>query len=214
MKRMFWLLLVGAMNWWVLPAWAGGEVHSPSVSEGDAVHGVASDEAHGQGPGLLSPDLGTAVWTIVLFVVLVAVLGRFVWPSVLKGLQDRENKIRQDLEDAQAAVRQADETLQQYQTRLAKAQAEAKVIVDQSRTDAEKVGQQIKGDVQRQIDQMRQRATGEIRAAKEQAVHEVYQQVAALSTNIASRILHREIRPEDQQQLIDVSLDELRAKSN
>ncbi len=62
----------------------------------------AEGAGHG-GPSLMEPDPGGAIWTIVLFVLLVAVLGKFAWPPILRGLQEREQKIRGDLENAEKA---------------------------------------------------------------------------------------------------------------
>lgn len=155
-----------------------------------------------------------AVAAAIVFVVVLVVLKRSAWGKILEGLQDRENKIRQDLEDAQTAAQKADETLKEYQSKLTEAQAEAQKIIGQSRTDAEKIGQQVKDDAQQQINQMQQRVANDIQAAKEQAVNELYQQIADLSTTMAGRILDREIKAEDQQQLIDDSLKELTAARN
>ena len=58
---------------------------------------------------------------------------------------------------------------------------------------------------------MRQRAEGDITAAKVQALSEIYEEVATISTSVAGRILQRQINPEDQQRLVEESLKQLKA---
>jgi len=174
----------------------------------------AGPDAEHDEPGLLSPDPGAAIWTIILFVVLLVVLGKFAWPSILKGLQDREEKIRADLENAENAARDATRTLEQYHVKLAAAQSESQKVIDQARADAQRIGAQLKDQTHNEIDKMRQRAKQEIGIAKEQAIGEIYAHTAAMVTQVAGRILQREIRPEDQQQLIDESLEQFKNRDN
>lgn len=150
-----------------------------------------------------------AIAAAIVFIVVLLTLKKAAWPKILQGLQDRENKIRQDLEQAEKAAQQSQETLKQYQAQLAEARAEARQIIEQSRVDALKVGQQIKDEAQREMIQIRQRAETEIRTAKEQAITEIYAEAATLSTQIAGRILQREISPDDHAQLVQDTLGQL-----
>jgi len=205
------LLFVGLMSYGVFPSLAADQ-HSPAAGEADLHPNSADhkeDQGHKEQPGLLDVDLGAAVWTIVLFVGLLAVLSKFVWPHILKGLQDREEKLRRDLQNTEKAAQQAQETLKQYQAQLAEARTEARQIIEQSRVDAQKIGQQIKDEAQREMIQIRQRAQTEIRTAKEQAITEIYAEAATLSTQIAGRILQREISPNDHAQLVQETLGQL-----
>ena len=155
-----------------------------------------------------------AVAAAIVFIVVLVVLKKYAWGNILQGLQDREDRIRRDLTDAQTAANEADATLKRYQAKLHEAQNEAQQIINRSRQDAERIAQQIKDAAQQQITQMRQRATGDIRAAKELALNDVYRDIAELTTQVAGRILHREISDADQQQLIGESLDQLARKRN
>jgi F-type H+-transporting ATPase subunit b len=152
--------------------------------------------------------------TLILFGALLFILGKFVWPHILKTLQDRESKMREDLKQAEQANKEAQQTLEQYKQQLAEAQKESQRIIDQSRSEAEELKKQWKQQTQQELDQMRQRAEQEIAAAKEQAVNELYEQSAALATDVAGRILGREISAEDQKQLVEQSLRELEQRQS
>ena len=86
---------------------------------------------------------------------------------------------------------------------------EAQAVVEEARKSAELAAAKIKADTESEIAKMKERAQAEIAAAKDQALGEVYAQTAELSTQIAGRILKREINASDQQQLVSESLAEL-----
>ncbi len=160
-------------------------------------------------PDLLSPDLGSAVWSIVLFLLLLIVLGKFVWPPILKGLQDREAKIRSDIEDAEAANREAQVKFEAYEKKLAEAHADVREMLEQARADADDARAKMLSGAEQEVANLRQRATDEIRSAKQQAVQDLYAQAAELATAVAGKMLQRQVDGRDAQKLIDQSLDEM-----
>lgn len=149
------------------------------------------------------------IWAVVLFILFAAVLGFVVWPKILGALQAREQKLEGDLVGAEKARAEADEALATYKAKIAEAQKEAQSVVEEARKSAEQAGARIKADTEAEIAKMKDRAAAEIEAAKDAALNEVYAQAAELSTQIAGRILKREISAADQQQLVSESLAEL-----
>ncbi|MEX0653181.1 MAG: F0F1 ATP synthase subunit B [Phycisphaeraceae bacterium] len=147
--------------------------------------------------------------TLIVFGTLLAILYKYAWGPILTGLQDREKKIRQDLEQAEQANREAHDTLGQYKQQLADARKEAQRMIEQSRTEASRAAAQIKDEAQQEITQMRRRAEQEIGNAKEQAIADLYEQTATLATQVASQILQREINADDQRALVEQSLTKL-----
>ncbi len=182
-----------------------------------ALAAEAAKDAPGKGEqesSLLSFDVGSYIWKLIIFGVFFLLLAKFVWPPILKGLQDREQKQRRDLQDAERAAKEADKTLAEYKQQLAEAQKEAQRIVDESRTAAQQVAAQVKADADRDAQQRIERVQKEIAAAKESALADIYEQSAELSTQIASRILKRELNPQDQQGLVTESLQQIQANRN
>lgn len=149
------------------------------------------------------------IWAVVLFLIFASILGFVVWPKVLGALQAREQKLEGDLVGAETARKEAEAALTEYKTKIAEAQKEAQAVVEEARKSAELAAAKIKADTESEIAKMKERAEAEIAAAKDQALGEVYAQTAELSTQIAGRILKREINASDQQQLVSESLAEL-----
>ena len=162
--------------------------------------------------GAANPFAGTlyqAVAAAIVFVVVLLVLRKAAWGPILKALQDRENRIKDDLETAENSAKRAEQTLRDYQQRLADANAEVRQMIEEGRTNAQKLAVQMKDHTQNEIVQMRQRAEADIVAAKERTLNEIYAETALLATYVAGRILKRQISETDQQQLVDEALSEL-----
>ena len=166
----------------------------------------------GQPGGVFSGDVGNMIWVLAIFLGAVFVLGRFAWPSILKGLQDRESFIRQSLLDAKRDRDEAEVRLKEYTDRLQQARAEATAIVDEGRRDAEEVKRKIVEEGQREATEALDRARREIGIAQETAVKELYKVAAFLATDAAGRIVKKELNPKDHERLIAESIAEIGAR--
>src|SRR5262249_25875987 len=154
----------------------------------------------------LAQGLMPAIVTIVVFSIVLAVLGTKVWPTIAKGLSDRENKIRQEIESAEQARRDAKAALDQYQKSLADARAEAQKMIEATRAQQATLAAELKAKADVELNQMRERALKDIEAAKRAAVSEIYSHSTGLATAMASKILKRTVTPGDTQQLVEESL--------
>jgi ATP synthase F0 subunit b len=130
-------------------------------------------------------------------------------PNVLAGLKAREQRIRKDIADAEAARAKADATLREYNTQLAGAEAKMRDMLAKAASDAEKLATGIRMQAQQEAEEAKERATRDIEAAKNQALTEIYQQAADLSTAIDEKILRRNLNPDDQPDLVNQSLEQL-----
>jgi len=153
------------------------------------------------------------IWAAVLFLIFAGILGVVVWPKILGALQAREEKLEGDLVGAETARKEADASLAEYKSKIAEAQQESAKVVAEARVAAEQVAAKIKSDAEAHAAQLRDRNAAEIESAKEQALSEIYAQTAEISTQIAAKILKREISAADQAQLVSESLAELTSRN-
>jgi len=161
-----------------------------------------------EGPGLVSFDWASAIWILCLFTILVLVLYKAAWKNVLSGLKAREERIRTDIADAEAARRKAEETLKEYDKRLADADKKVREIIDKATIDAEQIGTSLRMKAQQEAEEAKDRATKEIESAKRIALSEIYEQSANLATSIAEKIIRRNLNADDQRDLVKQSIDE------
>ena len=160
-------------------------------------------------PGLLSLDIQQALWVLGIFVVLVLILQRTAWKNVLAGLKSRENRIRKDIADAETARLKAESTLREYNQQLSDAEGKVRDILSKAAADAERLGQSIRMQAQKESEEIKERASQEIEASKKQAISEIYETAANLATSVAEKILRRNLNVDDQRDLVTRSLDQM-----
>ena len=157
----------------------------------------------------VNEGLITGIATIAIFVLLVAVLGKYAWGPILSGLKAREDKIRKDIADAEATRAKAEATLRDYNAQLATAEQKVRDMIAKATTDAEQLAASIRARAQQEGEETKERAMRDIENAREQALSEIYAQTAELSTRIAEKILRRNLNADDQRELVNQSLQEL-----
>lgn len=163
---------------------------------------------------IFTGDVGNIVWTLVVFLLVVFVLGKFAWGPILAGLKQREDFIHDSLAKAKEARDEAVAQLKQYEDRLANARAEASALVEEGRRDAEAVRRVNEAKAKEEAELMLQRAKREIGIAKETAIKELYTLSGRLATDIAAKIVQRELKPEDHERLIREAIDQLADRAN
>ena len=171
-------------------------------------HSDVSDE-HGSGPDIFSGGLGTAVFTIAVFVVLLVILGKWAWGPILAGLQKREENIRSSIEEAQRAREEADEALAEYKAQLARARQESESIIEKGRDEALRLAEQLRDKAQQEAQLISTKAERDINVAKNQALKELYEQTTELATEMAAGIIGKTLTPEDHRELLQESLSKL-----
>ncbi len=178
---------------------------------------MAADAAHGGEQQKLSPvptlpqAIAPAVTTLIVFALLVAVLGKFAWGPIAGGLKAREDKIRGDIADAEAARKRAEATLAQYNQQLATAEQQVRDILAKAQRDAEQMATNMKMQAQKEAEDAKERATRDIETARKNAVADIYAQAADLSTAIAEKILRRNLNANDQRELVESSLQQFQS---
>src|SRR4051794_7218687 len=209
-KRMIWMLTVSLAM--LVPS-----ARLLAAEEGGATHETHTTGTHAgghEGPeyGLMNTDkqaLYSAVWVLIIFIILLAVLYPTAWRNVLAGLKKREERIRTDISEAEATRARAEATLKQYNEQLAAAEARSREMIAHATTQGEKLASQIRMTAQQEAEEIKERATREIEAAREAAVRDVQNQAAELSTLIASKIIRRNLNSQDQADLVREGLDQL-----
>src|SRR4051812_23516687 len=189
----------------------------PTAEEARTGAGTAHPAEHGEHEPSLLPDFEkketwtSALWVVIIFLVLLAVLYPTAWKNVLGGLKAREERIRNDIAEAEAARARAEATLKEYNTQLATAENRVREMLSSATRDGERIATEIRMRAQAEAEEAKKRAMKDIDTARQQALAEIYQTAAELSTSIAEKILRRNINAQDQQDLVKQSLDEFQS---
>ncbi|HEX6898890.1 MAG TPA: F0F1 ATP synthase subunit B [Thermoanaerobaculia bacterium] len=164
---------------------------------------IAAEQGGGHAePSLFAGDLGNAIWTLLIFALVLVILGKYAWGPLLGNLQARESFIRESLEKAKREREEAEARLREYEERLATARAEASAIVEEGRRDADVLKRQIEATGKEEAAKMIERAKREIQIATDTATRELYTLSARLATQMAERAIGRELTSQDHERLI------------
>jgi F-type H+-transporting ATPase subunit b len=169
-------------------------------------------DGEGESPSPFAGNLGNALWTLIIFFLVLFVLGKFAWKPILDALQKRESFIRDSLESAKKDREEAEVRLKEYEQRVRQARDEASAIVDEGRRDAGVVRKRIEEDARRVAQEMLERAKREIGIARDSALGDLYGQASDLAMTLARDVLKRELSPEDHQRMMQEALRQIREK--
>jgi F-type H+-transporting ATPase subunit b len=160
--------------------------------------------------GLLKVDPGLLLWTIITFIVLLLILWKTAWKPIIEVLDARAEKIRGDIDNAERARQDAEKLYAQHKEMMDKAKDEALQIISKGRDEAEKVKNEIIEKANSSAKDIAERAKKEIELTKEKAVNDLKNDIVNLSTEIASKIIKKNINPGDQKGLVDEALNKIR----
>ena len=174
----------------------------------DALSLVTSTLAEG-GVNPLEFELLSYGTALVVTLGLFLLLGKFVWPKLLAGLDARTAKIRHEIDSAEKARHEAEAAQKRFEEKLRQAQEEAGRTIEEARATARKVADELRAKNDAELTEMKSRALADIQAARESAVRELNEHAVALAASMASKILRREVGAADQSRLVAESLAEL-----
>lgn len=166
-----------------------------------------SGEESGGGPLDVNP--GVILWTVVTFIFLLLILKRIAWKPILNSLNERENFIKDSLDKAETAKKEAEKLIADNKTNILKAEEEAHKIIEQSREYAEKLKNQILDESKTQSKKMIEDAAREIERKNAEAFTKLKDQVADIAVQAAEKILRENLDKDKQIKLVNSYLKDL-----
>ncbi|MGA8207778.1 MAG: F0F1 ATP synthase subunit B [Candidatus Dormiibacterota bacterium] len=146
---------------------------------------------------------------IVVFLVLLYLLSRYVFPPINKALRDRQMLIARSLSEAEAARREVEEARKKERADLAEARHQAQEILDRAQKLGEELREELRQKGREEQEAMLTRARAELAQEREKAVSQLRNQVADLVLMATTKVLQEELDPKRQRRLIDEALGEV-----
>lgn len=153
-------------------------------------------------------EWGTTIVTLATFVILLALLKKFVWGPLKEVMDKRERDINKDIDDAEQAKINAQKLEEENRKTLKETQDEVQRILDDAKVQARKQHEEIIHEANVRANGMIETAQSEINSEKERALADINNQVSELSVLIASKVLRKEISEQDQKDLVEKYLKE------
>lgn len=182
-----------------------GDAHAGEHAIGDPTHGNASEELY----NAVDWRSDMAIFTAIVFLLLLLGLYASAWKPIMNALEKREHTISGNMQAAERAALDAQAKLREYEAKLAAASEEATRMVAQARKDAEAAGARIVAEAQEEAARQRERTLTEIDAAKRAALTELANKSTDVAMSLAQRIVGREVKASDHQNLIQDMLSQL-----
>lgn len=172
---------------------------------------LAAAEEAGKAPNPLEFKSDTALWTFVVFAILLWTLWKYAWKPIADGLDKRERHIADNIAEAERHNQDARQILADYEKKLADSHREVRDLLEQARRDAEKLGREMLARTKAEATAERQRSMQQIEAATAGALQELAQRSATLAVELAGKIVRRRLDPGDHAQLIQEAVTEFAA---
>ncbi|MBI3812483.1 MAG: F0F1 ATP synthase subunit B [Nitrospirae bacterium] len=147
-------------------------------------------------------------WSIVSFGILLFVLRRFAFPVILRMLEEREKKIRNDLDQAERLKLEAQLLLAQYEAKLKSIHDQARTILEAASKQALLQLEENEQRMEQEAQRMLAEARSEIQRDQLQAVREVRRAAVDLTLLAAEKVLSRSLTGADHRRLIDEAVQE------
>ena len=160
---------------------------------------------------LLTPELGTYVWSLVIFLTVLFVLKKNAWNPLLDFLEEREKDIAESLEMAESAKTNLEKIKDESEKILNKAKKEGKTIVSDSKLRAEESANKILDDAKAKSNEFLDEAKSKIEIEKKRAIKEIKEEVVDLSLELATKVLLRNVKDDDNNKFIKSSLEAVKA---
>ncbi len=165
-----------------------------------------------EAPFSLTVDPYWILVSLVQFLILYWLLRRFLWGPVTKTLETRAQKIREGLELAEQAKADRERLKQDVAELLANARAEASAITERMTAAAEAAAAETRQQALWEAERIREKGRADAKSLHDQALAQLRGEVASMVVLAASRLLGREISPDQHRALIEQSLSEAGAE--
>lgn len=164
-------------------------------------------------PSILTPDFGLFFWMLVAFWVVFLLLAKFGFPVITKSVEERKNFIDESLRKAHEAQERLANIEKEGESILQEAREKQTQILREAAQTRDAIVEQAQEKARQEGSRLLDEAKTAIAQEKNAAIADIRRQVAALSVDIAGKVLRENLKDDkSQMDLIDRMLDEVSAK--
>jgi F-type H+-transporting ATPase subunit b len=158
---------------------------------------------------LITPNVGLMVWTLLLFVLSIAVLAKYAFPRISEALDKRQHAIEDSIDHAERVRHEADELLAEYRERLTEARQQAEEILDRARKTADRHEQKSEEHAKEERERLLDQTRRDIESETRRAIDAIRREVADLTVAATEKVTRKTLTDDDQRRLVEEALSEL-----
>jgi F-type H+-transporting ATPase subunit b len=160
---------------------------------------------------LVTPDIGTIFWMLLMFIIVLIILKKFAWQPILKALRNREQSIEESLRSADRAKKEMEKLQADNEKIMAEARRERDKMLKETKQTGEQILNEAKSKASEESKKIIQSARIQIENEKDAAIADIRNQVAELSVDIAEKILQEKLKDDKaQQELMEKLLKDIK----
>jgi F-type H+-transporting ATPase subunit b len=156
------------------------------------------------------PDPGLFIWTVITFLIVLAILRWKAWGPLMETLDARAKQIEDSLSKAERVTTEAELQAEKNEEILNVSRKEAQDIVSQAREAGEKLKNKLESDGKEQYDGMLEKAKEQINAEKQKALNEIKNTVVDIAIHASEKVIKRNLNNEDNKKMIEQTVDEFK----
>lgn len=149
---------------------------------------------------LLKPNFGLLIWTLLAFLVVLFILGKYAWPAITKGLKQREQGIADSLASAERVKAEMAQLKNENEALLAKAREERAQLLKEARETKDRIINEAKEQSKIEANKIITEAQAAINTQKMAALTDVKNQVGKLVIEVSEKLLKRELENKEAQE--------------
>ncbi|GHP14336.1 ATP synthase subunit b [Lentilactobacillus fungorum] len=153
--------------------------------------------------------VGDMLFVMISFLVLMWLIKIIAWKPITKMMQNRSDKIANDIDSAKESRTKAAQLAEQRQTELQKTREDANGIINAAKQSGQQQGEKIVEDARNEASNLKSSAEKDIEQQRQEALANSRKDVASLSIEIASKIISKELNADDQKGLVDSYIEGL-----
>lgn len=154
-------------------------------------------------------NVGLSFWTLVVFVALLFILGKFAWGPILEAVESRERGIKDALDEAAKRNADASKLLEEHKAQLADARRQANELLAEGRAAGENLRKEIEEKARTEAQSILERARTEIEREKDAALEALRKESVELALAAASRLMQENIDQPKDRALVERYLTQL-----
>jgi F-type H+-transporting ATPase subunit b len=152
---------------------------------------------------------GTVIVELITFLVMTAILARYVYPEVVRLAEGRQRQVVEQLKEAEKARADAEATLQAAEAKLNDARKTAQSVIDAASKSAEQLRSDLKQKAEEEAHRIRESTRKEIEAERLKAIQSVRSEVAGLVVAATEKVIGETLDVAKHKQLIEKAIEEV-----
>jgi F-type H+-transporting ATPase subunit b len=178
-----------------------------------AVPLFAQEEHGGGGGGLLSVNTGLSAWTIIIFVIVLAILSKFAFPKILGAVEAREKHLEELAEAAERDRAEAAALVEEHRRLVDETRGKVQEALTEARSTAEGMRKELMDSARREHDELLARGRAELAHERAGMLEQVRRDAVEVAMKAAERLVRRNLDAADNRRLVEEYLSQLSAPS-